>query len=120
MSRKIMIFSTACILCLLIVSATLVKIQAAPDLPTDSFFLPWWTIDTGGGTSQGESYSLSGSIGQADASRLAGGAYTLTGGFWSNAQATPSPTATDAPTPTATSTSTPTSGYTTFLPIIIH
>jgi hypothetical protein len=120
MSRKMTIFLTACILCLGIVSVNLVRIQAAPDSPSAGFSLPWWTVDSGGGTSQGDSYSLSGSIGQADAGSLAGGAYTLTGGFWSNAQATPSPTATDTPTPTATSTSTPTSDYTTFLPIIIH
>jgi hypothetical protein len=37
----------------------------------------------GGGTSSGGAYTLSGTIGQADASSpMSGGAYTLTGGFW--------------------------------------
>jgi hypothetical protein len=43
------------------------------------------TIDGGGGTSAGGSYSLTGTVGQADASlqSLSGGPYQLTGGFWS-------------------------------------
>ena len=47
--------------------------------------LPWWTIDSGGGTSTGGSYTLSGTLGQFDASPEAassGGVYSLTGGFW--------------------------------------
>jgi hypothetical protein len=43
----------------------------------------WSTIDGGGGIIQGSSYTLSGSVGQPDASRpLTGPTYTLTGGFW--------------------------------------
>jgi len=118
MSRKMTIFLTACILCLGIVSVNLVRIQAAPDRPSDGFSLPWWTIDSGGGTSQGGAYSLRGTTGQADAGRLSGGNSILEGGFWSGALQTPLPTATD--TPTATATATPTTDYTTFLPIIIH
>ncbi len=118
MSRKMLIFITACILCLGVVSATLVGIQAAPENPNAGFSLPWWTIDTGGGSSQGGAYSLRGTTGQADAGRLSGGSYILEGGFWSGALQTPPPTATD--TPTATATTTPAADYTTFLPIIIH
>ncbi len=47
--------------------------------------LTWSTIDGGGGTSTGGGYSLSGTIGQPDASAasaLTGGDLTLTGGFW--------------------------------------
>ena len=45
--------------------------------------ISWWTVDGGGGTSSGGAYTLSGTIGQADASTpMSGGAYTLTGGFW--------------------------------------
>jgi hypothetical protein len=82
MSRKMLIFLTACILCLGVVSVNLVRIQAAPDRPTDGFSLPWWTIDSGGGSSQGGAYSLRGTTGQADAGRLSGGSYILVGGFW--------------------------------------
>jgi hypothetical protein len=44
--------------------------------------LSWWTVDVGGGSSQGGSYALAGTIGQHDAGALAGGGYTLGGGFW--------------------------------------
>ncbi len=44
--------------------------------------LNWCTIDCGGGTSTGGVYTLSGTIGQADAAVSAGGDYTLAGGFW--------------------------------------
>jgi len=46
-----------------------------------SYDLSWSTID-GGGVSSGGAYSLSGTIGQPDAGQLAGGGYTLSGGFW--------------------------------------
>ena len=45
--------------------------------------LSWWTVDNGGGTSSGNGYSLSGTLGQAEAAAAAsGGGYTLAGGFW--------------------------------------
>ena len=46
------------------------------------YSLPWWTSDSGGGTSTGGNYSLSGTIGQPDAASLSGGNYRLEGGFW--------------------------------------
>jgi hypothetical protein len=42
----------------------------------------WYTVDGGGGTSTGGTYSLSGTVGQPDAGTLGGGSYALTGGFW--------------------------------------
>jgi hypothetical protein len=52
-------------------------------LAAGSYDLSWWTIDGGGGTSSGNSYTLNGTIGQPDAGTLSsGGGYTLTGGFW--------------------------------------
>lgn len=44
--------------------------------------IPWWTADGGGGTSSAGNYSLSGTIGQADAGAMTGGNYRLAGGFW--------------------------------------
>jgi hypothetical protein len=47
--------------------------------------LTWNAIAGGGATppgSAGGAYSLSGTIGQADAGTLSGGNYTLNGGFW--------------------------------------
>jgi len=46
------------------------------------YTIPWFTIDGGGGTSTGGVYAVSGTIGQADAGVLAGGTYSLVGGFW--------------------------------------
>jgi hypothetical protein len=50
-----------------------------------NFAIDWFTIDGGGGTSAGGVYSISGTIGQPDANPqlMAGGNFTLTGGFWS-------------------------------------
>ncbi len=44
--------------------------------------LDWWTVDGGGGLSQGDGYSLHGSLGQPDAAQSSGGQYSLSGGFW--------------------------------------
>jgi hypothetical protein len=46
------------------------------------FSIDWFTIDGGGGTSTGGTYTVTGTIGQPDAGRMSGGAYTLEGGFW--------------------------------------
>jgi len=48
------------------------------------YAIDWHTIDGGGGTSTGGVYSVSGTIGQPDASvtTMTGGPYSLTGGFW--------------------------------------
>jgi hypothetical protein len=42
----------------------------------------WSTIDSGGGTSAGGQYALTGTIGQPDAGYSAAGDYELPGGFW--------------------------------------
>jgi len=49
-----------------------------------SYSIDWYKVAGGGGTSSGGNYSLSGTIGQPDASgAMTGGNYSLTGGFWS-------------------------------------
>jgi len=49
-----------------------------------NYSIDWHTIDGGGGQSTGGVYSVSGTIGQPDASQqtMTGGNYALTGGFW--------------------------------------
>ena len=48
-----------------------------------SYSVDWYKIAGGGGTSTNGSYSVSGTIGQPDASgAMSGGNYSLTGGFW--------------------------------------
>lgn len=55
---------------------------AAPSLAQ----LNWWTVDSGGGTSSSSEFSLSGTLGQPDASQpsggMVGGAFRIQGGFW--------------------------------------
>lgn len=54
------------------------------DASAQEYAIPWHTVDAGGGTSSDAGYTLSGTIGQPDAGPvLAGGGYSLTGGFWS-------------------------------------
>ncbi len=80
MRRSVVILLAVFALCLL--ASVLV---AARGTQADSFSILWWTVDGGGGASQGGPYALSGSIGQPDAGSAAGGNYLLTGGFWSGA-----------------------------------
>jgi hypothetical protein len=50
-----------------------------------NYDLTWHTIDGGGGTSSGGTFSISGTIGQPDAQTppvMSGGAFELAGGFW--------------------------------------
>jgi hypothetical protein len=59
-------------------AALVIPIQAQP------YSIPWYKISGGGGTSTGGIYSVSGTVGQPDASGpLTGGNYSLIGGFWS-------------------------------------
>jgi hypothetical protein len=59
---------------------------------TNGYNNDWWTVDGGGGTSQGGDYAISGTIGQPDTSPLmSGGEYTVVGGFWGGALTPPSP-----------------------------
>lgn len=49
----------------------------------------WWTADSGGETSSGPTYSVSGTLGQPDAAPSGGmssATYSLQGGFWPGVQ----------------------------------
>jgi hypothetical protein len=49
-----------------------------------TYTIDWYKVAGGGGVSTGGTYQVSGTIGQPDASMaMTGGAYSLTGGFWS-------------------------------------
>ena len=76
--RRSMLLIITISVCLIAVT-TLV---AAPDSPSAAYSIPWWTVDGGGGNSQGGPYVLGGTIGQADAHTSSGGIYALVGGFW--------------------------------------
>ena len=65
-------------LCCPLATLLLATIQAV----AQPFTLESFTVDGGGGTSTGGTYSMSGTIGQPDAGTLNGGNFTLQGGFW--------------------------------------
>ena len=68
---------------LLMASVALRQAQDVALAQSGGYDLSWWTVDGGGATfSGGGGYSLGGTAGQADAGALAGGSYTLSGGFW--------------------------------------
>ena len=70
-------------LSILMLAALLILLTLSPSLAqAQSYSIPWWTVDGGGGTSTGGGYTLSGTIGQPDAGVMTGGGYSLTGGFW--------------------------------------
>ena len=53
-------------------------------VPAQNYSIDWYKIAGGGGTSTGSVYSVSGTIGQPDASgAMSGGNFSVTGGFWS-------------------------------------
>ena len=63
--------------CILIVLLLLLSVAAL-----GQYAINWYTIDSGGGTSSGGPYVLTGTIGQPDAGGCSGGSYELLGGFW--------------------------------------
>ena len=71
------------------VTIVLLMLGLATSLHAQSYSIDWFTIDGGGGTStggplSGTNYSVTGTIGQPDASAaMSGGNFSLTGGFWS-------------------------------------
>jgi len=75
------------ILVVVLLAASAILARAAPQVGNPSaatnYSIPWWSVDNGGGVSQGGMYQLRGTIGQPDASTSSGGSYTLRGGFWS-------------------------------------
>jgi hypothetical protein len=57
-----------------------------------SYSIDWYKVSGGGGTSAGGVYSVSGTVGQPDASgAMSGGSYSVTGGFWSFIQVVQTP-----------------------------
>lgn len=86
MKRKL-IFGVL-ILCLVLVSSlgflAISHSLAAPAAPAAGYQIGWWTVDNGGGLSQGGVYVLQGTAGQAEPGVLTGSVYRLTGGYWSS------------------------------------
>jgi hypothetical protein len=70
-----MIIFTVCALLLVTVSTA---------LAADAYQITWWTVDSGGGSSQSADgqYVLNGTIGQPEAGSASGSEYSFKGGFW--------------------------------------
>lgn len=63
---------------------TLALIVSVHRVCAQTYSVDWHKISSGGGTSTGATYQVTGTIGQPDASgTISGGNYSLTGGFWS-------------------------------------
>ena len=74
---KTIIIRTIAALCILASAASLPALA-------QSYSIGWYKIAGGGGTSTNGQYSVSGTIGQPDASgTMSGGNFSVTGGFWS-------------------------------------
>ncbi len=72
----------------LVLSSTLLaRASGMPDPLGALYDLSFWSVDGGGGSSAGGTYTVLGDVGQPDAGRLSGGAYTLDGGFLAGALA---------------------------------
>ena len=110
MNRRFLYFSIACLLLVAVTGIALAQ--------TNGYDLTWWTVDGGGGSATGGSYTLSGTIGQPDAGNLSNGDYTLTGGFWGGVSGASPPGPT--PTPTPSPTPPPTGTQFIYLPLVIR
>ena len=72
------------VLILILLLLSFLMLTGAGLSATNNVDMSWWTVDGGGAVPSlsGGSYSLQGTVGQADAGVLSSGGYTLYGGFW--------------------------------------
>jgi hypothetical protein len=86
MMKRLIILIPIVLVLLIGISTANAQRSNEPTSPQSGYSIDWFTID-GGGTmnSSGGLYSLSGSIGQADAGSMGNGSYQLNGGFWGGA-----------------------------------
>ncbi len=65
-------------------SAFVILALSVASASAQTYSIDWSKISSGGGTSTGGVYAVSGTLGQHDAGApMSGGGYSLTGGFWS-------------------------------------
>lgn len=69
-----------------------IALAAAASVASAQYVIEKWTVDGGGGRSQGGPYAVTGTIAQFEADALhpvLGGPYALTGGYWSAGTSAP-------------------------------
>ena len=83
-AHKVVIFMKRSILILgVILVLMLLAGSLAVAAEIESFAVNWWTVDGGGGSSDGGLYLVSGTMGQAEAQgQSSGGVFAVSGGFW--------------------------------------
>jgi len=69
------------LLCITILLFFSLLTTPATQAALDAFVLNWWSVDSGGGQSNGSVYNLQGVAGQTDAGLLQGGDFSLAGGY---------------------------------------
>ena len=79
--KRSILYALLALALILVASRTLAAVE--------DFSLPWWTVDGGGGRSEGGGFVLHGTAGQPDAGLLTGPGYTLGGGFWTGGELAP-------------------------------
>src|SRR5689334_5674203 len=68
----------------LLVLSALAFLAVCGAVQAQSYSIDWFKVAGGGGTSSNGQYTVTGTIGQADAGgQISGGQYAITGGFWS-------------------------------------
>lgn len=70
--------TTIAVVLLTIAAGGLANVGDGPQV----FEITWFSVDGGGGTSQGGPFEMSGTVGQPDAGRMLSGGFELTGGLW--------------------------------------
>ena len=80
MKRRIISIAILIALALVTLSGNIAPASAKP---ADAYTIDWYTMDGGGAmNASGGTFTLSGTIGQADAGTMSGGTYNLNSGFW--------------------------------------
>jgi hypothetical protein len=75
---------------IVLISLGACSLLASSAVASPPYAIDWWNLDGSGTTvaSTGGAYAIAGTCGQPDAGIMAGGAYTITGGFWAIAAST--------------------------------
>jgi hypothetical protein len=63
--------------------AVVLSLGAVLAAAAQNYSINWYAVAGGGGMSTNGSYSVNGTIGQADAGTMSGGNYAVDGGYWS-------------------------------------
>jgi len=73
----------AILILVLFIALLALNVRVSSAAPHNGYEISWYTFDGGGAmNASGGTFTLSGTIGQADAGAMSGGTYNLNSGFW--------------------------------------